>query len=531
MKQPYAHGLPPCPMSAHCLRLLDDLDTPSKSQQLEELTFTNDVEDERLVEQLRAHVPNCPTCSVTLAQARRTRAQQRRLLSHILRDNEQKVPSTTANIMAAIQREQQTAQTKVAAAQKTSSPAPFPQVREIATPRPKKSRRRLYNALALIAVAAALIASFGLLSFLVPHGSVGMGTTTSAGSSSNSSAKTGPRYSPSAPATTNTWSAVIITYKLNSMTVIANYDPVTGTSTLVASLPYGDTIVDGVSHDGHEVLYSVYDGSKTSYYIYPQAITDTIFTTPDKSLSAIWSTDDRTLFISTAKGVMTVDVQTHAVKLLFPMLPSVTLLNYRDDGYLYFVKGNTGQTYATQGTFNRINIAQGVSQQITPCVHGTNFWLSPSGATVYYNCFEQNADILYAVKSDGSNPHVFRSSAGNIIGYAEDGSPLTLVNANGKYQVVRRDLNTEQDTVLIQDVAPEAITVTADDVAVAPFGQTLVAKTTYSNKGQATHEQFWYSNLTTGNGQTFFLPQGASMSQVIGWDKLQVPGEMLSPTP
>ena len=311
---------------------------------------------------------------------------------------------------------------------------------------------------------------------------------------------------------------------MNGMTIIANYDPVTASSTILASVPYADTIVDGVSHDGHQLLYSVYDGSKTSYYIYPQVTTDAIFTTNDKSLSAIWSTDDRTLFISTAKGVVSVDVQTHAVKLLFPTLPSVTLLNYRDDGYLYYVQGDTGQAYATEGTLNRISITQGSSQQITPCVHGTNFWLSPSGATVYYNCLDQNTNTLYAVNSNGTDTHAFRSNAGNIIGYTEDGSPLTLVNANGKYQVVQRNLTTEQDTVLIQDVAPEATTITAGDVAVAPFGQTLVAKATYNNNGQAIHAQFWYSNLTTGNSQTFSLPQSASMSQAIGWDKLQVPG-------
>ncbi len=459
------------------------------------------------------------------------RLPPRQVLRSILDEGEQKVPSTTANIMAAIQREQQTAQKvstdNVSDAQNASSPVPLPQIHEIVTPRPKKSRRRLYNALALITVAAALIASFGLLSLLMPHGSMNAGTTTA---SSGSSVNTVPRYLPSAPATTSSWSSVIITYKMNSMTIIANYEPVTANSTKIAS-SYVDTIVDGVSHDGREVLYSIFDGSKTSYYIYPQSTANAIFTTNDDSRSAIWSTDDRTLFISTSTGVMSVNVQTHAAKLLFPALPSVTLLNYRDDGYLYFVKGDTGQAYATQGTFNRINITQGNSQQITSCIHGANFWLSPSGTTVYYHCLDQNADILYAMSSDGTNPHVFRTNAGNIIGYADDGSPLTLVKANGKYQVVQRNVTTEQDTVVIQDVAPKAILITADDVAVAPFGQTLVVKATYSNNGQTTHGQFWYSNVTTGNSQTFLLPQSASMSQVIGWDKLQVSGEISSPTP
>jgi len=456
----------------------------------------------------------------------------RRALRAILDEGEQKVPSTTANIMAAIRREQQTTQKVVADAvhdvHATPSPVPFPRVREIETPRPKRSRRTLYNALALTAVAAVLVASFGLLSFIAPHNSASMST---GGASSGNSANAMTKYPPFIPSTTATWSAVIITYKMNGNTLIANYNPVAATSMILASLPGTNTIVYGVSHIGQELLYSVYDGFKTSYYIYPQATTDAIFTTPDKSQSAIWSTDDRTLFISTTKGVMSVNVQTHATKLLFPTLTSITLTNVRNDGYLYFIKGNTGQAYATEGTFNRINIAQGNSQQITPCVRGTNFWLSPSGVTVYYNCRDQNTDLLYAVKSNGTNPYIFRSNGGNVLGYTGDGSPLTLVSANGKYQVVQRAIKSAQDTVLIQDVVPQATTIAADDVAVAPLGYILVAKGTYSNNGNVIEERFWYSDLATGRSHAFALPQGASTAQAIGWDRLQVVSSMSSPTP
>ncbi len=458
---------------------------------------------------------------------------QRQALRALLNEGEQKVPSTTANIMAAIRREQQTTQ-KVAAdashnIHSTPSSVPFPQVRAIETPRPKRARRTLYSALALTAVAAALIASFGLLKFILPlHSS----SVSSGAASSNSSPEfMMTKYPSFVPGTTSTWSAVIITYKIHRMTIIANYDPVATTSTILVSLQDVDAIVDGVSHDGREVLYSVYDGSKTSYYIYPQATKHAIFTTPDKSRSAIWSTDDRSLFISTARGILSVDVQTYTTKLLFPTLPSVTLLNYRNDGYLYFIKGDTGQAYATQGTLNRINVAQGNSQQITPCTRGTHFWLSPDGATAYYNCLDQNANILYSVNSDGANPSIFRSNGGNVIGYAVDGSPLTLENANGKYQVVQRDMQSAQDTVLIQDVAPGTTPITADDVAVAPYGHVLVAKGMYSNNGAVTKEQLWYSNLDTGASKSLALPQTASTPQAIGWDKLQVLGEMLTPAP
>ena len=448
----------------------------------------------------------------------------RQALRAMLDEGEHNVPSTTADIMASIRRERQTAQKEADHEDVHTTPLPVPLPSPTGTRQSKRSRRTLYGILALTAVAAVLIASFGLLSTAMHGGSYNSGATTNA---SGSSAGNGPvnditRNPSSIPATTDEWSTVIITYKQNGSTIIANYDPLKSALMTLVSLSAMDVIVHGVSHKGNEVLYSVYDGSKTSYYIYPQATKDAIFTTPDRSRSAIWSTDDSTIFISTSQGVISIDVQTFAIRLAFSTLPSVTLLSYRENGYLYFIQGNTGQTYATKGTLSRINIVQQDVQQITSCPNGTNFWLSPSGTVVYYNCPEQNTDTLYAVKSDGAVPYVFRSHAGNVIGYAEDDSPLTLENTNGKYQVVRRDESTSKDTVLVQAIALDTTTITSENIAVAPYGHTLVAKAIYKNNTQSTYEQFWYSNLSTGNTQPFFLPDGASSSHVIGWDRLLV---------
>jgi len=460
-------------------------------------------------------------------------AQQRHVLRAILDEGEQKVPSTTASIMAAIQQGQRTPQETSVDANNHRHElvpiVPFPQKREIETPRPRRTRHTLYSALAFVAIAVALIVSFGLFSSLSAYRS----TSTSGGAATNSNpATTITRYPPFVPGTTITWSAVIITYKVNGTTVIANYSPTSGKYATLATSQHADTFVDGVSHKGHMVLYSVYDGLKTAYYVYPQSTTDPIYTVPDKSSSAVWSTDDHYIFISTTKGIARVDVQAHTVTLILPALAVTKLLNYRDnDGYLYFVRGYKGQAYASEGTLNRINVSRGVIQQITPCERGTNFWLSPSGVTVYYTCPDQDATLLYAVHSDGANPYVFSAAINNVIGYMNDGSPLALVHVNGKYQVVQQDLNTSQNTVLLGDIAPGATTIMENDVAVAPSGHALVAKGTYSGNGTTTQEQFWYSDLATGKSQLLKIPQGARTSQVIGWDRLQVLGDMLTSTP
>ncbi len=446
----------------------------------------------------------------------------RQALRSILNEGEQKVPSTTANIMASIRLEHQKNQPKAFEETEPTNLSSLP-LRVLETPRPQQRKQSRYSIFAFAAIAAILIASFGLLGFVRRGGSVftTSGSVSSGASSGNATTLNVTTYPPFATAQSNTWSAVVITYQQNGMTFIANYDPIASTLKPLLSSSYMDTTVYGVSHSGHQILYSIYDGYNTSYYIYPQATKNPVFTTPERGRSAIWSTDDRLLFISTAKGIMSVDTQTYNAKLVLPTLPNVTLQNYRDDGYLYFVQGNAGQDYATEGTFNRINISQNRSQQITSCTRGTNFWLSLSGVTVYYNCPEKSTDALYAVNSDGTNPHVFRSFAGSIIGYTEDGSPLTLENNNGSNGVTRRDIKTQQDTMLIRNVVPQGAKLSKENVAVAPYGHSLVASPTY-NTGQGTPQQLWYSDLTTGSSQAFSLPDTATSAQVIGWDKLKV---------
>src|SRR5690348_12116967 len=104
MKQRGSQSLPPCSLSAQCLRLLDELDVSNDA-----FVSMDSIQDERMLEQLREHIPTCPTCTATLAQARHVRAQQRAALQNLLADSEQRVPSTTSQIFAAIYSEERPA--------------------------------------------------------------------------------------------------------------------------------------------------------------------------------------------------------------------------------------------------------------------------------------------------------------------------------------------------------------------------------------------------------------------------------------
>jgi hypothetical protein len=104
MKQVDLHSLPPCSLSTDCLRLFDDLDKPGITQ----FSFTEDIQDERLLDLLRLHLPGCPTCTAVLDQARHVHSQQRAMLRDFLIESEVAVPATILEIFAAIRREQQT---------------------------------------------------------------------------------------------------------------------------------------------------------------------------------------------------------------------------------------------------------------------------------------------------------------------------------------------------------------------------------------------------------------------------------------
>ncbi|HEV2579560.1 MAG TPA: hypothetical protein VGT44_01810, partial [Ktedonobacteraceae bacterium] len=75
--------LPPCELSSHCSRLLDDLAdlASTRSEDVFEQTYVpRDRQDQHLVVQMRVHLPHCPTCAAALRRALALRSEQRAVL-------------------------------------------------------------------------------------------------------------------------------------------------------------------------------------------------------------------------------------------------------------------------------------------------------------------------------------------------------------------------------------------------------------------------------------------------------------------
>ncbi len=512
-KIPVTHmqDLPPCPLSVHCLRLVDVLDWYHEHDEEHwgQLPVVEDWHEEQLIAQLRTHVPTCPTCKATLVQARRMRSFQRRMLHETLAQGEQQVPSTTAQILRAMQSEPRAAhkQSVVPQQQHAFYDALVPssggslQKQPHEEPLMKRPRVLFRTLCSLVAAAAIILASlsiFGHFIWFKPT-SDHLAASFSLASSSR-------------------WSSVVMTSIQDGNQTISLYDPQTSKNVVLAvssnhsSSPESMTPA-GVSHDGTKLLYSIFDGKQTTYYLRSLTTTTMLFTVTSNKSYAVWSADDRYVFVSTLQGIEEIDIQSKAVHRILPALGFVNLQYYRD-GYLYYIESQDSSI----GILNRVDIAHGHVQPVTgACSSGKSFWQSPGGVLVYYVC-EQAQNGLFVVNSDGTNTHLLRAQAGPMIGYAADGSSLILAYTARKYQIVKLGADESQDQAILDDIVPGGGIIPPGDVAVAPFGYTLVARAIYDD-----YEAIWYGDLTSGKKHLAMKVDKGTHVGFYGWSRMQVP--------
>jgi hypothetical protein len=559
MKQP--RGLPLCSLSAQCLRLLDELDSSN-----DVFVSLDDIRDERMLEQLREHIPTCPTCTATLAQARHIRAQQRAALRDLLAESEQKVPSTTSQIFAAIHKNVILSESEESAHQANTDLGDLPLEETGVTPQSEqlngwhspsaplsfmpRSRVILRNVLTLAAVATLILASVALFGHMVMMRSHPSAATTPVSSTKIAQQSTGaasrttpPPSSPSpassAPAvgksstpapTSDGWNSVMIASSTANGQLVSNYNyqsgagvQLTGQQPLPAKVQF-----DGISPDGMNLLYQFTSSDQTMYYTLSQSSNASFFFTAneDNARNAIWLDAGDVLIATQDNGVVEVNIQTGQAQ---PFLPNLNnaVLKFVHNGFLYFVRGEGRNGSALY----RVNIATGAVQLLTFRSPGGSFWLSPDGSTI---SFKANGPAglpgIYAVSSNGTNPRMLPQN-GVPIGYAADNSLMIMQqDGNGNFEVVKLGSTPSQDQVISANVAPGAISICPQNtpppgivpicdnaVALAPYGHALVVQATYAD---GSH-QVLSLDLTTGNRVTLQVPASSTLV-LLGWDKLPV---------
>ena len=481
--------------------------------------------------------------------------QIRSALKHVLAASEKQVPPTTEAILAAIRQEQPFPKV-TANSEEDQEPELEPGIlvpSMAATPQTRRSSRRRtsviwQNIAAIAAVIIIILASVGLFShrFFVPS-SAAIGTPTApktpaqtaqslhsptaVPSSSSVTSPTAISSSTSVPTATPApfggWNRVAL---VTPGLVLANLNYLTDCCTTLnsASLP-SNTIFDGVSQDGQNVMYHTVNNGTTVYYTQLSASKNVaVYTFRGNGGNAIWLNSTYAL-ITTYSSVIAVNVQAGTATTYLPSLMA-SHLNFFRTPYLYF----TGGADRNADALYRIDINTGAVQQITFASMGATFWLSPDGTTVYFANTIGSAGNpgIYAVNSDGTNMHLLRQYPyGMPIGYAADNALVIMRVVNGTFQVLKLGATAQQDQIELNNAAPGATalckttSVGADpicngDFALAPYGHALIAQGLYAD---GTYK-VWSSDLTTGKQMVVPSLSGIHTPiQLIGWDKIPTP--------
>ncbi|HKV59915.1 MAG TPA: hypothetical protein VJO32_16610 [Ktedonobacteraceae bacterium] len=529
MKYSDAEALPPCEFSAHCLRLLDDLDAPDDEHVNEKVLSTdaNDMQDEYLIEKLRVHVPGCPICSAKLAEARALRSRQRVALRRYLVDAESRVPSTIERILSMTQQTLPEEIEQSSAAQKRQRYI-LPQVFMPLIP-PKSSGSSngngnghidhatdqqipsmhipghwLRNGFALATAAALLFAALGIFSHIVLRS----GTPASQGEAKS-------------------WPSVMIGVSLLSslpaISKLYNVDTTSGERAQMTptGMPAEEMRYETVSPDGKNVLYHF---SAQGQIIYTTLQTEQsgayVAQVPNGGVNnAIWMDNDHVLVAFAQSGVEEFDIHTSTSVQQFASLSNVSLLFYHAP-YLYYQDAQKTVVY-------RSNLATGDRQQLLADAGGLNFthcMLGPDGTGIYCEAqsdrFPRSESALYMVGNDGSGVRAF-SQRGILLGFAPDHALLILQSAFNNFQVVKLGQTPQQDRVVMKNAAPATATIGAGDAMLAPDGHGLVVQD--GNMADALRG-VWYDDLTTQTSHELFTYTPGSYGQLIGWDQLRVNG-------
>lgn len=539
MKYVDIRDLPPCSLSPQCLRLIDDLDMPTATTAAERLAYIEDLQDERHLRQLRSHVPNCPTCSALLAEARRMRTQQRMMLYYYMVANERQVPATSNSIIEAIRRESALAAESEASEnelQERSTLASKPALRRLPAayapapallyPRPAQHSRIFQNVLTLATVAAVILAAVGLLNRFMVHPA---GTTTAAV----------PNHTPNPRSSVENdgWNSALVGLTVLSAGMVSslkfyNYETDSGRLvTLISSTQvYIDVNMEGVSQDGQSLLFDTTTPNQQKAYqtVSGKGIVQTVYdVTANQGGNALWMDTTHFLVQNPGKGVRELNTLTGAVQQSWTLETGV--LSFYRQPYLYYV----GTPEWGANTLYRANLSltNPTPQRITSSSPNTHFWLSVDGTTIFYANRSSSEQGIYAVGSDGSNLRVLRKGPGVPIGYASDNALMVMDRVENKFRVIKLGATASiPDRVILADAAPGgvslcglAVQVTVADVCdqnieLAPYGHGLMLNAYYPNGTS----NLLYDNLDTGTSRVVSsLPAGTTV-QLPGWSKMSL---------
>ena len=527
-------ALPPCPLSKYYLSYLDLLDSPYfLRHEAHPMTQEHDVS---MVERLQTHLITCSTCTAMVQQLRRMRSQQRAILHDVLLENEQYVLSSVSTIMEIVRREQPvfsgSNHTRMNGTFSTdsSSVTTGSLGREARQAVPFSSRpvrlsvtlRALFSMVVVIVliISAALISN-QLITLRSPSPL-----------SSHSAALPRFTYIPD-------WGSVVMSQVLHGRTSITNYNPYNGHHTpLVMPFAANNVKVDGVSHDGHNVLYQ-YSSSNHTYYatLNPLPQQGYFYALEDNDAGeAIWMSDNRHVLIAEQhEGIVEVDSQTGTAQTIAQIGHVHHLWFYRDN-YLYFDYAT--KTTAQSSDLWRVNISTGTPERVIKTTNGRSYFLSPDGTTIFYidttsaSQAIKTAIFTINVHALGRSSRVLLQIAAIPVGFALDNTLELIQEVHNTFQLVKlRPMQPVIDRVVMDDIAPNAVAlcdhvdlgsipICDENIALAPYSSGMIV----IGLNKDGSRQIWTDDLITGKRLPLFTLSGTDTThvQLPGWDRIQV---------
>ena len=540
MKYVDTRDLPPCALSPQCLRLLEDLDEPPIARVPARLSHIKDLQDERLLRQVRSHITTCFTCSTLLARARSMRTQQRALLRHALASYEKQVPSTAQAIFHALHKEHIHLEDG-----EEASGHPYqlhlvlmpPAQKEERTSTPLHSGTRLsrhqrifQQILTIATIFAVIFGAFGLLDRFTEHS--GLALNEPAQPTPNN--KIADNYG---------WDSMVVGLTLISATgltrsfTLTNFSLLTGQTTTLLSMPETDARLEGVSADGENLLYDTVSlKNQRIYTSFSASARESILyqLSVEQAGNAIWMDASHVLVQNTTGTLLELDVATDMLQASWPIKVG-KLISYNQP-FLYFTDPTTSALYRTD-----LMQRQTSPQQITVADPNTRFWFSPDQSTIYYtNKDASGQQATYSVASDGTSAAILRKSAGMPIGYTKDNSALMfLQQVNSEVQLIKLGATPQQkDQLVLANAAPGAISLCGpaqmvtlialctQNIALDPYGRGLLVHAYYAD---GSHSLI-YDDLTTGTSHRIMTLASNVSVQLPGWWKA-TPGKTVSIAP
>ncbi|GER85979.1 hypothetical protein KDW_01410 [Dictyobacter vulcani] len=465
----------------------------------------------------------CETCRMAVTNARRLRDRQRYGLQDFLTEGETVVPSTTASILIALQDEPHPT---LSEAYDMPVYADTPVLSSLKINSLARSRWNTSFFLILTVAAVVVIGSLYIFSHSGVYSPVSQNSSAGQIAGGKNAAIKKNKHRLIKLLKTPGWSAVVMTHPSGDgkNLVVENYDPIQKRSfTLFTSS--NTTVVDGVSHEGSNLIYHTYDKElqQTAYNF----LSGEQYYFTGRGLNAVWSTDDQAVFLSTDNGALwKINTSQHNIPpIRLPQSIYADQLAFYRNHFLYYVRGYT---------LCRINVddSQSIEQQVVFEAASRVFWMDPISEDIYYVKKNATHPDIYKHQSDtAASSDLPMQSNGIPIGYTKDAPNVwTIMYVSWNQMTGGFDIRKTSSTqVLFSNIANGKVQALCDggttrgaicdnSLALSPTGHTLLV----GGANNAHEYQLWSIDLDTNTRTELENPAGKKPVQLIGWDKFSV---------